>query len=308
MSARVSEAGGGRRDLYGDVTRSILDDLEGGTFPWAQPWSAPAASRLPYNLATGRAYSGINILLFWTACARHGFARSGFLTFRQALSLGGRVRRGERGFRGVFAQKVVLAAERRLALAEGRAPVEVAILKPFTVFNLEQCEGLPAELCEPPPPVAEGLIAPRAEALIAATGADLRIGGGVAFYDPDGDVVQVPPPEAFAEPINWHRTAFHELGHWTGHASRLARDQAGAFGTAAYAREELVAELAGAFVCAALAIRPTVRHADYLASWLQVLRDDPRAIVRAASAASRAADLLLSYEPDGARDAAEGGA
>jgi antirestriction protein ArdC len=107
----------------------------------------------------------------------------------------------------------------------------------------------------------------------------------------------VPPPAAYFEPINWHRTAFHELGHWTGHASRLNRDHSGSFGSKSYAREELVAEMAGAFVCASLGIVPTVRHADYIGSWLEVLREDNRAVVRAASAASKAADFLLGFLP-----------
>jgi antirestriction protein ArdC len=133
--------------------------------------------------------------------------------------------------------------------------------------------------------------------LIAATGADFRIGGARAYYNVTGDFVQVPPPAAYFEPINWHRTAFHELGHWAGHASRLNRDHSGSFGSKSYAREELVAEMAGAFVCASLGIVPTVRHADYVGSWLEVLREDCRAVVRAASAASKAADFLLAFLP-----------
>jgi len=109
----------------------------------------------------------------------------------------------------------------------------------------------------------------------------------------------VPPPAAFPEPINWHRTALHELGHWTGHRSRLDRNQRGGFGSADYAREELVAEMASAFTCASLSISPTVRHADYIGSWLAVLREDEKAIFRAASAASKAADFLLQFRQDG---------
>src|SRR5207245_10885002 len=117
------------------------------------------------------------------------------------------------------------------------------------------------------------------------------------FYSPSADFVQVPPPAAYFEPVNWHRTAFHELGHWSGHPSRLGRDLSGGFGSTPYAKEELVAEMAGAFVCASLGIVPTVRHADYIGSWLEVLREDNRAVVRAASAASKAADFLLGFLP-----------
>jgi antirestriction protein ArdC len=150
--------------------------------------------------------------------------------------------------------------------------------------------------CAAPPP--ENLILPEAEARIRATGADLRIGGDGAFYVPSADYIQVPPPAAYFEPINWNRTVFHELGHWSGAGSRLNRDLSGSFGSALYAKDELVAEMTSAFVCASLGTVPTVRHADYIGSWLEVLREDDRAIVRAASAASKAADYLLAFRPD----------
>jgi antirestriction protein ArdC len=152
-----------------------------------------------------------------------------------------------------------------------------------------------------PPPVPGGLVLPQAEALIAATGADFRIGGDRAFYSPVHDYVQVPRPDAYFETINWHRTALHELGHWSGHASRLARDLSGPFGSTLYAKEELVAEMTSAFVCASLGIVPTVRHADYIGSWLEVLRDDNRAIIRAAGAASKGAECLLAFHLDQAK-------
>jgi Zincin-like metallopeptidase len=180
----------------------------------------------------------------------------------------------------------------------GDEPEAIPFLKRFTVFNAGQCEDLPVNIA-PPQPVAENLILPQAEALICATGADIRIGGNRAFYVPSADYIQVSPPAAFFEPINFHRTVCHELGHWSGAPHRLNRDLSGGFGSASYAREELVAEITGAFVCAALSIEPTVRHADYLGSWLDVLREDNRAIIRAASAASKAADYLLAF-----RDAA----
>jgi len=219
------------------------------------------------------------------------------MTFRQALGLGGHVRKGERGTTIVYADRFTPDDERRRAAEAGEEPGAIPVLKRFTVFNIDQCDGLPEEVAAsivPPPP---SQIEPRAEALIAATGADFRIGGARAYYNPTGDFVQVPPPTAYFEPINWHRTAFHELGHWTGHTSRLNRDHSGAFGSKSYAREELVAEMAGAFTCASLGIVPTVRHADYIGSWLEVLRQDNRAVVRAASAASKAANYLLAFLP-----------
>jgi antirestriction protein ArdC len=195
--------------------------------------------------------------------------------------------------------------ERTRAAEAGDEPEAIPFLKRFTVFNTDQCEDLPADIAPVPEPLAENLILPQAEALIRATGADLRIGGDRAFYVPSEDYIQVPPPAAFFEPINFHRTVCHELGHWTGAATRLNRDLSGGFGSPSYAREELTAEMTGAFVCAALSIVPTVRHADYLGSWLEVLREDNRAIIRAASAASKAADYLLAFrDRDPAPDAA----
>jgi antirestriction protein ArdC len=166
------------------------------------------------------------------------------------------------------------------------------------VFNVEQCEGLPEALTRSPELPAEADILPQVRSLIDASGADFRIGGGEAYYSPRADYVAVPPQAAFREPVNWYRTALHELGHWTGHPNRLDRNQRGTFGSADYAREELVAEMASAFACASLSIRPTARHADYIGSWLAVLREDEKAIVRAASAASKAADYLLAFAPE----------
>jgi antirestriction protein ArdC len=287
-----------KQTLYQEVTDKVIAELEAGRVPWVQPWGSAginASLGLPQNAATGRKYSGINILILWGAVAERGFTGQRWLTFRQALALGGHVRKGEKGTTVVYADRFIPNGERTRAEEAGEEPEAIPFLKRFTVFNTDQCDELSAETSAAAPPPAENLILPEAEALIRATGADIRIGGNRAFYVPSADYIQVPPPFAFFEPINWHRTVFHELGHHSGHSSRLNRDLSGAFGSTAYAREELVAEMTGAFVCAALSIVPTVRHADYLGSWLEVLREDNRAIIRAASAASKAADYLLAF-------------
>ncbi|MET4245674.1 antirestriction protein ArdC [Bradyrhizobium sp. JR18.2] len=157
---------------------------------------------------------------------------------------------------------------------------------------------MPPEIATTAPPPPPGLIEPQVEYLIKATGIDFRIGGNRAFYLPTEDYVQVPPPQAYFEPINWHRTALHELAHASGHPARLNRDLSGGYGTKKYAFEELIAEISSAFSCASLGIVPTVRHADYIVSWLVVLREDNRAIVRAASQASKVADYLLGFLPE----------
>lgn len=294
-----------RGSLYAEVTARVIAELEQGRLPWVQPWDGAACGcTMPENGATGRRYSGINILILWGAVIKLGFASQRWLTFRQALNLGGHVRRGEKGTVVCYADRFTPRAEEERARDEDRQARQVAFLKRFTVFNVDQCDDLPEELLRIPEFPEERETIPHAQALIASTGADFRIAGAQAFYSPDVDFVQVPPQQAYPEQINWYRTALHELGHWTGHRSRLDRDFSGRFGSRSYAREELVAEMASAFVCASLSITPTVRHADYIGSWLEVLREDEKAIFRAASAASKAADYLLAFQSAEQREAA----
>ncbi|MEM8771346.1 MAG: zincin-like metallopeptidase domain-containing protein [Pseudomonadota bacterium] len=295
-----------KTDLYTEVTDKIISQLEAGRFPWAQPWlsakgakigeAATIAAGLPKNAQTGRAYSGINILLLWGAAIENGFADQVWLTFKQAKALGGSVMKGERGSMVVYADRFIPKGERERAAKDGDEPGFVPFLKRYTVFNAAQCEGLPPELTTDAKPLPECETIPRAENLIRATGADFRIGGDRAFYVPSQDFIRVPPQPAFFEQINYYRTCFHELGHWTGHTSRLGREFKGRYGSHAYAREELVAEMASAFVCASLSITPTVRHADYIGAWLEVLSEDNHAIFNAASLASKAADYILGFE------------
>lgn len=284
-----------RANLYDEVTARIIAELEVGRVPWVQPWGASASGpALPRNALTARPYSGVNVLILWGAVIAGGWPSQSWLTFKQAESAGGRVIKGERGTTIVYADRFVPDAEKARAREHGDEAKAVPFLKRFTVFNVAQCEGLRDGLAPDPVPLPEREIVPVAEKVIAASGVDFRIGGDKAFYVPSLDFVQVPPQPAFFEAVNYYRTALHELTHATGHRSRLNRDQSHGFGSKDYAREELIAEMGSAFLCAALGIEPTVRHADYLASWLEVLRDDNRAIFRAASAASKAADWLLA--------------
>ena len=285
-----------RQSLYAEVTSRVISELEAGRLPWVQPWdSAACGCAMPHNAGTGRRYSGINVLILWAAVIQGRYSSQRWLTYRQAQAAGGNVRRGERGTVVCYADRFTPKDEQARAQDEARAARQVAFLKRFTVFNVDQCEGLPARYTDIPALPSEQDMVPQAEALIRATGADFGIGGNEAFYAPLLDFVSVPPRQAFPDPINFYRTALHELGHWTGHPSRLDRDQSGGHGSADYAREELVAEMASAFTCASLSIQPTVRHSDYIGAWLSVLREDERAIFRAASHASKAADYLLGY-------------
>jgi antirestriction protein ArdC len=206
---------------------------------------------MPKNAATGRAYSGINALILWAAVVEHGFSTQTWLTFKQALGLGGNVRKGERGTAVVYADRFVPDDVRHRAYERGEEPRAIPFLKRFTVFNAEQCEGLPDGVGAVPPPVDTTLILPQAEHLIHATGADIRIGGDKAYYDVAGDFIRVPPPQAFFEPINFSRTLTHELGHWSGAGLRLNRDLSGAFGSKTYLQEELDGDLLGLRLCSA---------------------------------------------------------
>jgi antirestriction protein ArdC len=295
---RTDTAPVGRVDLYEEVTARIIAELEAGRVPWVQPWdSAACRPSLPRNAVTGRPYSGINVLLLWSAVMARGWPSQSWLTFRQAREAGGNVIAGEKGVTVVYADRFIPEAELVRAASEGAEPRAIPFLKRFTVFNVAQCEGLKAGLASDPAPLPTHAALPIAETLIATSGVSVRIGGDTACYVPALDHVEMPPQAAFFEPLDYHRTCFHELAHATGHASRVGRDLSSAFGSAGYAREELVAEIGSAFVCAALGLVPSVRHADYLAHWLEVLRADDRAIFRAASAASRAADWLLARQP-----------
>lgn len=241
LRARTGED---RTSLYDEITNKIIAELEAGRVPWVQPWGTAAAKAslaMPKNAATNRQYTGINVLILWGAVIERGFAGQSWLTFRQALSLGGHVRKGERGTTVVYADRFVPVDEKRRASENGEEAQAIPFLKRFTVFNTDQCDDLPAEIATTAPPAPPGLIEPKVEYLIKATGIDFRIGGNRAFYVPAEDYVQVPPPQAYFEPINWHRTTLHELAHASGHESRLNRDLSGSYGCKKYAFEELIA-------------------------------------------------------------------
>jgi antirestriction protein ArdC len=284
-----------RPDPYAEITALILADLEAGVRPWTRPWMSEGATSRPLR-HDGQPYHGVNVLTLWVRAARLGYARPIWMTFRQALSLGGVVRKGEKGAPVVYAAPIA-AADTSDDQPEGRRGG--SFLKRYTVFNLDQIEGLDDRY---PPPVRLA-VAERidhAERYFIATGADIRAGGEIACYRPDADTVHMPAFETFLDREAYYAVLAHELVHWTGHSSRLDRDiTLGRFGDEAYAREELVAELGAAFVCAdlGLTLEPRPDHAAYIASWLRVLRNDTRFIVAAAAHAERAARFLAEKQP-----------
>jgi len=290
-----------RSDVYSRVANKIIADLEQGVRTWLRPWSADhAIGKIARPLRhNGIPYKGINVVMLWSAAQQKGYSCPLWLTFKQTLDVGGHVKKGETGELVVYADRITRTETDRKGEEVER---EIPFLKGYTVFNVEQCEGLPSHYTARP--AASALLPQQrieaADRFFAATGADIRHGGTRAFYAHAPDYVQMPPFETFRDAESYAATLAHEITHWTKHDSRLARDMGRkSWGDEGYAREELVAELGSAFLCADLGITPEVRedHAAYIASWLEVLKQDKRFIFSAASHAQRAADYLHSLQP-----------
>ena len=243
---------------------------------------------MPRNALTQRAYSGANVLLLWSRAQESGFVAPLWLTFKQALELGGNVRKGEKGETVIYVSKVIRTDEKT---GEKRA---IPFLKAYTVFNIAQCDNLPSKIVAPSSDRATNPNArdELADAFIASTGADYRHGEPRAYYQPAGDFVNMPHFETFKNASSYYATGFHELGHWTGAKHRLAREFGKRFGDRAYSAEELVAELTSAFLCAEFAFDNDGADAAYIAHWVQFLEQHEKAIVAASAAASRAVEFM----------------
>ena len=281
------------KDLYQVVTNQIITALEAGTPPWVCPWSRTPGNAMPANLATSRAYRGINTILLNMQAMSHGYAVNRWLTFQQARALGACVRKGESGTGIVFFKMLERDADSSRSANDEPARRVIPLLRSFTVFNAAQIEGLP-----------EGLVAPDStpdgwspvaavEELLARSGVTIRHGGDQAFYRPSDDVIQLPSPAVFPEASRYYNVALHELTHATGHPSRCNRVLAGRQHITAYAFEELVAEMGSAFLSSHCGLPGELQHASYIAHWLQALKSDKRLIFTAASMAQKAADYLL---------------
>lgn len=288
------------KDIYVRVTAKIVADLERGVRPWMESWSVGNTDgRITRPLRhNGQPYNGINVVMLWSAAVEKGYGCPIWLTFKQAIELGGNVRKGEKGELVVYANRFT-----RTETDDTGEEIErqIPFLKGYTVFNVEQCEGLPDHVMRPAvaPSSAPNVRIARAEQFFSATGADTRHGGTRAFYAETPDYIQMPPFETFIDAESHAATMLHELTHWTKHPSRLARDLGRSrLGDAGYAKEELVAELGAAFLSADLDITPDVRedHAAYIGDWLKVLQNDKRFIFSAAAHASRAVDYLHRLE------------
>src|ERR1700719_2939038 len=280
------------QQLYADVTANIIRDLEAGTAPWVKPWkNGNTGGILPKNAATKRSYNGVNIPILWHAQICRGYPTASWMTYKQAAELGAQVRGGEKSTHVVFTKQLNVKDK------ETDEEKKIGMLKAYSVFNVAQIDGVPAStvgLVEETPDQTRD----KADTFIAATKADIRIGGDRACYIPALDFIALPPQSAFKSREHFLATSLHECGHWSGHKSRLDRDLRSRFNEKAYAAEELIAELTAAFLCAHLGITGELRHAEYIASWISLLKDDDRAIFTAASKASKAATFLRAFSAE----------
>lgn len=284
-----------RQDVYTRVTNRIISDLEKGVRTWTKPWDAQhTAGKITRPLrSNGLPYAGVNILMLWASAMDNGFGSPIWMTYRQATELNAHVRKGEKGSLVVYASKVTKTQQDDKG---NEVEKDIPFLRGYTVFNVEQIEGLPEHYYFKPTPKLNPVERiENAESFFATSGADIRYKGARAFYSQDGDYIQMPPIEAFRDAESFYATLAHETTHWTKHPHRLMREFGRKkWGDEGYAREELVAELGAAFLCADLEITLEVRedHAAYIESWLQVLKDDKRAIFQAAAHAQKAVDYL----------------
>ena len=294
---------GPRMDIYARITDCIVADLEKGVRPWMQPWRASNAvggvtRPIRHN---GLPYSGMNVLLLWSEAFARGLVNPMWMTFKQALELGGAVRKGETGSMVVFASRFTRTETDAAGEEFDR---EIPFLKAYSVFNVAQIDGLPnhyyGQKAEPVrDPVAR---IEHADRFFANTGAVIRHGGSQAYYAPSLDVIQMPPFESFRDAASYVAVLSHEATHWTAARHRVDRDLSRyAKDRSERAREELIAELGSCFLCADLGIAPELEpradHASYLGSWLKVLADDKRAIFSAAAHAQRAVAFLHGLQP-----------
>ena len=283
-----------QRDVYTRVTDQIINAIEQGVGNWRMPWHTSGRfASSPINATNRKAYRGINTVCLWAAAEAKGYDSGEWATYAQWQERGGQVRKGEKATTVVFWKFANGTAENQDG--DDNQPgtgSRLLFTRGYSVFNAAQVDGYTPK-AEPEVSMPERI--ERAETWVRSIGADLRHGGNRAYYSPGTDHVQMPPFAAFVENVAYYSTLAHEHTHWTARAERCDRQLGKRFGDSAYAAEELIAELGAAFVCAHLGLstEPREDHAQYIQSWLKVLREDKRAIFTAASKAQQAADYLI---------------
>lgn len=287
-----------KSDLHTSITNQLIAAIESSPGLPQLPWRTHGGTlTIPENIASGKSYNGVNIVNLWAAGMIHGYTLPVWGTYKQWTEAGCQVRRGEKSSLVIFYREYESEAVPDAPDDDGKRRV----MRGSSVFNAAQVEGYAM------PPAAEALgpierIA-RADAFTTATRADIRHGGGQAYFRPDTDYIQMPDEglftgtETMSRSEGYYAVLLHELVHWSGGKKRLDRDLSARFKTQAYAAEELIAEIGSAFLCAELGITQDVRpdHASYLANWLQLLKSDSKVIFTAAARASEAAAFLRGF-------------
>jgi antirestriction protein ArdC len=285
-----------KRDVYARVTAQIINAIEQGVGSWRMPWHTNGRYAFsPINITSHKPYRGINTVCLWAAAQAKAYERGEWGTYQQWLDRGAQVRKGERATTVVFWKFAHDAAESDSGDGDdsARGGSRLLFTRGYSVFNAAQVDGY-APGIDPETTMPERIA--HADSFFAAIGADLRHGGNQAFYAPLTDHVQMPPFGAFRDGVAYYSTLAHEHTHWTANAARCDRQLGKRFGDNAYAAEELIAELGAAFTCAHLGLstEPREDHAQYIQSWLRVLKADSKAIFTAASKAQQACDWLVA--------------
>jgi antirestriction protein ArdC len=268
--------------IYQQVTDSIIKQLESGATPWVKQWNG--SSSADHNAVSGKGYNGINTLILAMSATANGFKSNQWATYKQWLQLGGQVRKGTKGTTIIFYSPVSGSK----ITADGTEKSYHYVLKSYSVFNADQIDGYTPAAA----PVKTFNSIAALEALATDSGAIIKHGGDKAFYSPSNDFIQMPNKCDFTNEAAYYATLLHEMAHWSGHSTRLNRDLSGRFGNEAYAAEELIAELSAAFLCAEYQIDGDLRHAGYIASWLRILKNDNKAVFKAAALAQKSADFI----------------
>jgi antirestriction protein ArdC len=281
------------RDVYARVTAQIIEAIEQGVGNWRMPWHTSGRFAFsPINAVSKKPYRGINTVCLWAAAQAKGYESGEWATYQQWQDRGAQVPKGERATLVVFWKFANDSSEIQSDSDTPASGSRLLFTRGYSVFNAAQVDGYTPKT-DAERPVLERIV--QADAFFKAIGSDLRHGGNQAFYSLSGDYVQMPPFAAFRENVCYYSVLAHEHTHWTANVARCNRELGKRFGDNAYAAEELIAELGAAFTCAHLGLstEPREDHAQYLQSWLRILKADKRAIFTAASKAQQATDWMI---------------
>ena len=288
-----------RRDIYQEITDLVIQDLEKGVVPWEKPWTGPDGECR--NGISQNAYSGINRLITWLD-QRSGRGSKLYFSFKQAKSLGGHVKKGARGIPIVFYKPLKIEEVNKAGEVDEKT---IPMMKYSVVFNLDDIEGLDSvKDIESKIERREISLHEASEKIISKINPLIKFGGDQACYRPSSDSIHMPDRDRFKDQPSYYSVLFHEIAHWTGHESRLKRNNKNFFGSYDYAFEELIAEMGAAFISSSVGFKYDAQHAAYIENWLRILKKDKRMLFKAAAQAQKAADFVLKTNTCSAESAA----